>query len=100
MLLWMSALGYLAWGTYRLKMAAWWGTLLLMIAGFASSVVTFSRVNIVEMYARMGFPAAQLEMIRKLGLANMMCWVLVPTGAVMVGYLLYVRRDFVRAEEP
>ena len=27
------AMAYLAWGTYRLQMAAWWGTLLLCIVG-------------------------------------------------------------------
>ena len=26
-------LAYLAWGTYRLRMAAWWGMLLLWIVG-------------------------------------------------------------------
>ncbi len=101
LLVWISAAACLAWGTYRLKMAAWWGTLLLMIAGSASAVVTFSRVSMMEMYEKMGMPEAQLEMIRKTGMAesvsSMMYWLVVPSAAIMVGYLLYVRRYFVRS---
>ena len=36
-------LAYLAWGTYRLQMVAWWGTLLVCIAGTLNMVITFSR---------------------------------------------------------
>jgi hypothetical protein len=100
LLVWMSAAAYLAWGTYRLQMAAWWGTLLWIIAWSASAVVTFSRVSMIEMYQKMGFPEAQLEMMRKMGMAesmpSMMFWLVVPSAVIMVGYLLYVRRYFVR----
>ena len=37
------AMAWLAWGSYRLKMAAWWGLLLLFIVGTVVAVVTFSR---------------------------------------------------------
>jgi hypothetical protein len=99
-LLWAVLSAWLAWGTYRLKMAAWWGTLLMWIAMAISGGLTFSRVNPLEMYEKMGFPAAQLEMMRKTGVADAIfghiSWWLLPVMAVMLGYLLYVRRYFLR----
>jgi len=96
-------LAYLAWGTYRLQMGAWWGTLLLGIAGTLNMVVTFSRTDLMEMYEKMKMPADQLEMIRKTGLVESMSqwgpWMGLVGGAGWLGYLLYVRRYFVRSGE-
>jgi hypothetical protein len=97
-LLMASVLAYLAWGTYRLQMAAWWGTLLLWIAGVLNSVVTFSRTGLMEMYEKMGISADQLEMMRKTGLVESMShwgpWMGLAGGAGFLCYLLYVRRYF------
>ena len=94
-------LAYLAGGTYRLQMAAWWGTLVLGIAGTLNMVITFSRTDLMEMYEKMGLPADQLEMIRKTGIVESMShWAPgmgLVGGAVWLGYLLYVRRYFVRS---
>ena len=97
------ALAYLAWGTYRLQMAAWWGMLLLGIAGNANMVFTFSRIDVMEMYEKMGTPAEQIEMMRKMGFVEMMShwglWIALVGGAWWLGYLLYVRRYFVRRSD-
>jgi hypothetical protein len=91
----------LARGTYRLQMAAWWGTLLLWVVGTLNMAITFSRVNLMEMYEKIGMPAAQLEMMRKTGVVESMSrWapaMSVVSGVVCLGYLLYVRRYFVRS---
>jgi hypothetical protein len=96
-------LAYLAWGTYRLQMAAWWGTLLLWIAGTLNSVVIFARSDLMEMYEKMGMPADQLEMIRKSGVVESMShwgpWMGLVGGAVWLGALLYLRRYFVSSGE-
>jgi hypothetical protein len=96
-------LAYLAWGTYRLQLAAWWGTLLLGIVGSLNMVVTFSGTNLMKMYEKMEMPADQLEMIRKTGLVESMSqlapWVGLVSGAAWLGYLLYVRRYFIRSGE-
>ena len=95
------AMACLAWGSYRLKMAAWWGMLLLFIVGTVNAVVTFSRTGLMEMYEKMQMPPAQLEMMRKSGVIEMMSgslpWMCVVSGVLWLGYLLYVRRYFVRA---
>lgn len=92
------ALAYLAWGTYRLRMAAWWGTLLLWIVGTVNAAVMFLRTDLMEMYEKTGMPPTQLEMIRKSGFVELASrwgpWVLLVTGVLWLGYLLYIRRYF------
>jgi hypothetical protein len=94
-------LAYLAWGTYRLQMAAWWGMLLLGIAGNVNMAITFLRIDLMEIYEKMGMPAEQLEMMRKMGFVESVSrwapWGALVSSAFWLGYLLYVRRYFVRA---
>ncbi len=82
-------------------MAAWWGTLLLFIAGILNMVVTFSETNLMKMYEKMQMPADQLEMIRKSGVVESVShaapWMGMVSGAAWLGYLLYVRRYFIRS---
>jgi len=96
-------LAYLAWGTYRLQMAAWWGTLLLWIAGGVNMVLTFRRTDLLELYEKVGMPADQVEMMRKSGFFESMShwgpWMGLVGAAAWLGYLLYVRRYFVRSGE-
>ena len=57
----------------------------------------------MEMYEKMHMPAAQLEMMRKSGMIELMSrwmpWMGLVGGAVWLGYLLYVRRWFVHNVE-
>jgi hypothetical protein len=103
MLLIVFVAAYLAWGTYRLQMTAWWGALLLGIVGALNMVVTFSRADLMEMYKMTGMPADQLELIRKMGFVETMSswgpWMGLAGGAAWLGYLLYVRRYFVRSDD-
>jgi hypothetical protein len=96
------ALASLAWGTYRLQMAAWWGTLLLVAVGIASGVFTFSRIDLMEMYEKMGMPADTLDQMRKMHIGELMSqwgpWTMLAAGALGLGYLLYVRRYFLPKE--
>jgi hypothetical protein len=98
-------LAYLAWGTYRLQSIAWWGTLLIGIVGTVNTVVTFSRTDLTQMYEKMGMPADQIELIRKVGVVEMMSrwgpWLGLTGGVGWLAYLLFVRRYFVhRGEAP
>ena len=99
----MLVLAYLAWGSYRLQMAAWWGTLLAGMVGALNMVVTFSRTDLMQMYKKMGLPPEQLEMMRKTGIVELMSrwgpWMGLVGAAGWLGYLLYVRRYFVISRE-
>jgi flagellar basal body-associated protein FliL len=89
----------LAFGTYKLKKTAWWGTLLLWLAGIINLFVTFSSGNLMEMYEKMGYSEQQMEMIRKVwgagGISIMWIWMVAIFGVAALGYMLYVRRYFV-----
>ena len=74
--------------------------LLLCIVGTLNMAVTFLRTDLMEMYEKMQMPAAQLEMMRKSGMIEQMSrwmpWMGLVGGVAWLGYLLYVRRYFVR----
>jgi hypothetical protein len=89
---------WLAWGMYRLKPAAWWAALLLMLVWAASAALTFTRVSLFDMYAQMNFPKEQLDQMQtilprqaELLTLGAACWV------IFLGYLLYTRRFFAPA---
>jgi len=96
-------LAYLTWGTYRQQMAAWWGTLLLGLAGALDLVITFSVTDLMAMYEKMQMPADQLETMRKMGfivwMSRSALWMGLVGGVAWVGYMLYVRRYFVRGDD-
>lgn len=89
-------LAYAAWGAYRLDIRAWWCAAFLAAAFGASAVITFSRVSLLELYARMDIPAQQLEIMQQCALPQMstiaaLCgaWLL-----IALAYLFYIRRFF------
>jgi hypothetical protein len=93
---------YLAWALYALRPAGWWAALAWFLVMGASAVVTFARVDLMELYARMGYPEQQLDAIRRMpGLtgANLAAYSAVMFAA-MVGYLLWIRRWFFRPPAP
>jgi len=92
---------YAAWGTYRLDINGWWCSVLLIIALALSTVITFSRVNLWDVYSdfyeKMNFSQQQIDMMKQY------CVPLTSTMTVLGGlwslgllaYLLYIRRYFV-----
>lgn len=90
-------LGFLARGTYKLNVNAWWGSFALMALGGISVIVTLSRVTIWEFYEKMNFPAQQIALMHYYGLPQDF-HIAVYTGIWMVGflgYLVYTRKYFV-----
>jgi hypothetical protein len=87
---------YLAWGTYKLSMKAWWCSLFLIIAWALSTGITFSRVSIWDLYEKMSFPKEQMSM-KQLGWLNAFTIVLFVGlwSLALLAYLLYIRRYFV-----
>lgn len=89
-------LGWLALATYRLRMHAWWATVAFYVFWGLSTVITFSRVSMIEFYRGMDFPQEQLKMLQQMaGPMNlMMTWGMAVFLAVLLGYLVYVRKYF------
>jgi hypothetical protein len=91
-------LGYVAWGTYRLNIKAWWCAVALVVALGASGSITFWRVSLMEFYEKMNFPAEQLIIMKQFDLSQshwmvpfFLLWVI-----VALGWLSYTKRYFGR----
>lgn len=85
---------------YRLKCAGWWGTVALVVASAASTAVTFLRVDLLELYEKMGIATegAQQEALKQVGMLDgrtIAVWTAVSAAATIV-YLLGVHRFFRR----
>ena len=93
--------GYVAWGTYRLSINAWWCAVLVIIAWALSTAITFSRVSILDFYEKMNFPEQQLDIIKQYSIPQ--CYAITLFCGLwlvgLIGYLLYTRRYFVRFAE-
>lgn len=81
---------------YLRKPWSWWAALGLAVIMTVASVVTLMKVDILELYAAMDYPADQIEMLRELGIGGhwMGLGPLVLFTAVYVAYLLYAKRHF------
>jgi hypothetical protein len=58
-----GALGYSAWAMYRLRKAGWWSAVGFICLGSASSFLTLSRVDLMDMYRLMGYGERQMDVI-------------------------------------
>lgn len=87
--------GYLAWATYKLKLQAWWATLACVVLFSLSTIVSFSRLTLMDLYREMKFPEDQLKMMEEMGVLDMNVPLMMTVGlALFVGYLLWVRRYY------
>jgi hypothetical protein len=95
----LSTVALSAWLTraiYRQRSWSWWVALGLAVVMTVAAVVTLVRIDILELYEAMDYPAEQIEMLRELGIGGhwLGLWPLLILAAVYVGYLLYSRRHF------
>lgn len=90
---------WLAMGFYRLKSAAWWGALVLIVIFGASTAVTFTRVDMMDLYRQMGYPEKQIELIKQSSFisSEAMAWWTAVSFLLILGYLFWIRKHFRRA---
>jgi hypothetical protein len=97
MILGLSALWlYLAWATYRLKIAGWWTALVACVLFCVSAAITFLKVDVMEMYRRAGYPEEQIEQIRNLGFLTgktVMWWTIIFLLLFLI-YFLRIKKYF------
>jgi hypothetical protein len=67
-----------------------------MIVFSLSNIITFSHLDIMELYQKMSLPQAQIDLIRRQGLisSRFMVWNSLVWIAPRLGYLLWVKRFF------
>jgi len=85
---------YASWSLYKLEQRGWWILLIGVCVVMLSSVLTFARHDMMEMYHLMGYPEAQIEQIQKMGLftGNYMGWMMLLCMLPFLGYLLFIRK--------
>ncbi len=89
---------YLAWGFFNLRPAAWWITLGALVLLGLSSVLTFMRIDLIEMYRLMGYPEQQIEQIKAFNFftGKTALWWMAPFFVPLLGYLVWVKKFFRR----
>jgi hypothetical protein len=89
---------YLAWAWYRLKPMAWWTTLAILLVFSISNFITFTQVDLMDMYRLMGYPPEQIAMIEKFNFltSKTMVWGSACFMLPLIGYLIWVKRFFRR----
>lgn len=94
----LTAIGlYLAWSTYRLKMAAWWGALAIGILWGVSTMISMSGDRVWELYRRIGMPEEQLQALRHMDLTQIVGVSIWAYWVASTAFVLYTRRYFIRA---
>ncbi|MGD1017806.1 MAG: hypothetical protein ABSA12_00665 [Verrucomicrobiia bacterium] len=89
---------YCAWAIYHLDVAGWWATLIGFGVIITSGLITFARVDLMDMYRLMGYPPQQIEqMQRNSFLTSQNMLVLTAISALpFLGFLLFVKKYFRR----
>jgi len=87
---------FAAWGMYKLDPRGWWAVLILSCVMSASSMVTFARHDLAEMYRLMNYSRQEIAQINGFGLltGNGMVWMMTGSLALYLGYMFYIRRYF------
>lgn len=90
-LVWLWA----AWRLYRRDLAGWWIVVGSVVLFSLSSVLTYSRHSISELYTLMGYSEAQMALMREYALPQwFMTWGVLAWVLPVLAYLLYIRRYF------
>ena len=92
--------GYCAWALYRLDRRGWWVYVIAMIAICSSTMITYARHGLNDIYSAIGYSPDQLAQIQPVmaPLGAMMNWITLGLMLPFLGYLIYIRKYF--PEEP
>jgi len=89
-------LSYVAWGTYKLKITAWWCAVFMTAAWALSATITLSRVSLWDFYEKMNFPKQYLEIMTDYIMPHYSSVAMFSRVWVVciLGYLLFVKKYF------
>ena len=92
----MLVMSYVSWGTWHLRLTAWWCAVLSIIVWTVSTILTFTRVDFMQLYEKMKFPAQQLELMKQSGMPHSpaMIWFFGAWFAGFLAYLFYTKKYF------
>jgi len=90
-----AILVYTAWTSYRLKIVAWWTTL-IMILFWGTNAVTFSIVDLMEFYEKMNYTGQQLDAMEQLNLPAkpLMVSACIVGIVVSIAFIIFIKKYF------
>jgi len=95
-LLFVAISGYCAWSLYKMDRRALWLFAATLILLTVSSAITYSRHDVTEIYALMGYPAQKIATMKQMRYlrGNGLRITTILTSIPALGYLYYLRRYF------
>lgn len=92
---------WIAWQAYHLKMTGWWVALGWHLIWGVSTAVTFSRIDLMDLYQKMNFSAEQLKPMAPLvgSFGKSLAWYLAGFLAVYLGFWVYCRKYFLEGNK-
>jgi hydrogenase-4 membrane subunit HyfE len=87
---------YSSWALYKLDRRGWRIVFASLLVFAISSVLTYARHDVSELYALMGYPEEQIAQIQKFNFlkGNMMLWASLFGSVPFFAYLIYLRKFF------
>ena len=86
---------YAAWALYKLNRLGWWVIIFAIILFSISAALTYSRHDLMELYTLMGYPQAQIDLMKKYNFMNGQTMVWCTLGGT-IPFLGYLRFTFAR----
>lgn len=87
---------FLSVALFRKQIAAWWIAVSVSVFRLVALALTVPKANLLEVYSKMGYSSAQIQMIQSSGLyrSGGLLWAGVLFLTLFLGYLLYIKRYF------
>jgi hypothetical protein len=85
---------YACWSLYKLEQQGWWLLLIASCVWMVSSLLTFARHDMMELYRLMDYSEAQMELMRRTGFlsGSGMKWMIWLCMLPFLGYLLFIKK--------
>jgi hypothetical protein len=87
---------YAAWLLYKLDVHGWWLVLITLLVMLVSTLLTYARHDVIEVYQLMGYSQAQIDQLQKTGLftGHRMNWLMALCMVPWLGYILFIKKYF------
>jgi hypothetical protein len=87
---------YCAFAVYQLEPAGWWLIVATLCLASVSTLISFSRIELPDLYQQMGYSPAQVQMMTQFSFlqGSSIAYLSVAAGIPMLLYLIWVKRFF------
>jgi len=88
---------FLSISLYRLRLAAWWIAVGMVVLRMISAILTFRRADLLQAYSKMGWSQTQLQQMSTnpgFRSGTVFLWWSVAFIALFLGYLVWIKRYF------